>query len=173
MKNFYFFKISNFILFPFYLFLFFVTNISAQTSDKDKNNTTFHAEQGLFTLKSDSTSKDISNEIISMRDEYSKTYCNSDGLYTKQTSDFPMHYRETDGAWYTYDKALTVSGDGVFRINKTDVPVSYDSKNGLVTMGYNKSGSVLRFGQKTSYKVTDSQGIVLEETALRDLSSFR
>jgi len=173
MKIFYFFKISNFILFPFYLFLFFVTNISAQTSDKDKNSTTFHAEQGLFTLKSDSTSKNISNEIISMRDEYSKTYCNSDGLYTKQTSDFPMHYRETDGAWYTYDKALTVSGDGVFRINKTDVPVSYDSKNGLVTMGYNKSGSVLRFGQKTSYKVTDSQGIVLEETALRDLSSFR
>jgi hypothetical protein len=151
------------------VFVFFTFLGMAQ----DRNKSTFHTEQGLFTLKSDPSSNKISHEIISMRDEYSKTFCNSDGIYTKQTSDFPMHYRGADGAWYTYDKALNVSDDGVYRINNTDVPVSYNSNNGLVTMGYNKAGSVLRFGQETSYKVTDSQGLVLEETALGDLSSLR
>ena len=98
-----------------FVFVFFTFLGLAQ----DRNNSSFHAEQGLFTLNSDPSSNKISYEIISMRDEYSKTFCNTDGLYTKQTSDFPMHYRGSNGAWYTYDKALNVSDDGVYKINKT------------------------------------------------------
>ena len=160
-----------------YLFLRYTTLVflcvTFLSMAQERNKSFLHPEQGLFTLKSDPATNKISHEIISMRDEYSKTFCNSDGLYTKQASDFPMHYRGADGAWYTYDKALSISEDCVYRISKSDVPVSYDTNNGLVTMGYNKERSVLRFGQETSYKVTDSQGLVLEETALRDLSSLR
>ena len=139
---------------------------------QDRNKLSAHPEQGLYTLKSDPNSNTISYEIISMRDEYSKTFCNSNGLYTKQASDFAMHYRGKDGEWYTYDKALSLGDEGVYRINKTDVPVIYDSNNGLVTMGYNRNGSVIRFGEHTLYSISDSHGIVRDETALRDLSMF-
>ncbi|NBV91639.1 MAG: hypothetical protein EBR91_05685, partial [Flavobacteriia bacterium] len=132
-----------------------------------------HPEAGKFFLEDKQGKKGTAKECIEKRDEFSKTYQYTDGTFTKQSSDFPMHYRGTDGAWYTYDKALNVRGDGKYKINKTDVPVSFDTKNGLVTMGYNKDGDVLRFGKETSYKVTDSQGIVLEETVSRDLSSVR
>jgi len=67
-----------------------------------------HLEEGLFTLKADAQSATISKEIIDLRDEYSKTYLNSEGVYTKQSSDFPMHYRGNDGQWYTYDKQMTL-----------------------------------------------------------------
>ena len=52
-----------------------------------------HLESGLYTVKSDPNSELVSEEIIALRDEFSKIYRNSEGVYTKQSSDFPMHYR--------------------------------------------------------------------------------
>jgi hypothetical protein len=132
-----------------------------------------HLESGLYTVKSDPNSELVSEEIIALRDEFSKTYRNSEGVYTKQSSDFPMHYRGNDGQWYTYDKQMTLAKTGLYTIEKTDVPISFNPSDGATIFGYNKSGGRLLFGQKTSFKITDKAGNVVNSSSDRNLASLR
>jgi len=153
----YLFNLFNFSIMAKKLLLLLVLILSFSTSYAQKASGR-HLEDGLFTLKADAQSATISKEIIDLRDEYSKTYLNSEGVYTKQSSDFPMHYRGNDGQWYTYDKQMTLAKTGVYTMEKTDVPVRFDPVYGTVIFGYNRSGGKLVFGDKTSMKVTDKLG---------------
>ena len=168
----YLFNLFNFSIMAKKLLLLLVLILSFSTSYAQKASGR-HLEEGLFTLKADAQSATISKEIIDLRDEYSKTYINSEGVYTKQSSDFPMHYRGNDGQWYTYDKQMTLAKTGIYTIEKTDVPVSFNPSDGATVFGYNKSGGRLLFGQKTFFKITDKAGNVVTSSSDRNLASLR
>ena len=139
MKNYY----APFFVVFFSLFSF---NLSAQ---KNPNNrpVLIHPEAELFAL--DDKAKGKGHEVMELRDEFSKTYRYADGSYTKQSSDFPMHFKGKDGLWHTYDRAIRENGNGFYTISGTDYPTSMDATKGEVEMTLSKSGDRISFGSKT------------------------
>ena len=133
---------------PVFVVLFYLIcgNASAQKNPNDRP-VLLYPEAELFAL--DDKTKGRGQEVMELRDEFSKTYRYADGSYTKQSSDFPMHFKGKDGLWHTYDRAIRENGNGFYTISGTDYPTSMDATKGEVEMTLSKSGDRISFGTKT------------------------
>lgn len=73
------------------------------------------------------------NEVVEKRDRYSKTFANPDGSFSKMQSSAPMHYKDKNGNWLTYNANLVKekNKDGIFVLKGTDLDISVDVFSGI------------------------------------------
>lgn len=126
-------------------------SIRHEVDPRDRN----HPEYGKF------VSKTGGEELIHLRDEYSKYFKNPDGSFTKGQGYLPLHYKDSQGIWRTYVDELKNLGDGNFGVVETDLPVTVNTGSGLTVMQLDRAGNTLKFGSTSRRTATDSNGEVL------------
>ncbi|HOZ30160.1 MAG TPA: hypothetical protein PLL66_04520, partial [Bacteroidales bacterium] len=84
-------------------------------SEKQGSNNDFFVEN-VFERRNDGV------EMVEKRDRYSKTFANPDGSFSKMQSSAPMHYKDKNGNWLTYNANLVKekNKDGIFVLKGTD-----------------------------------------------------
>ena len=103
---------------------------------------------------------EIADEIVSLRDEYTKYFRRTDGTYIAARYSNPVHFLN-DGKWVEYDFTLTQkqtarqlnSADTVVVPSRTDIPVQFPSKftdNGSNEIVIGVADTTIKFAPKSA-----------------------
>lgn len=101
-------------------------------------------------------------ELIHKREEKSKLFKNQDGSFSKTQAEYPLHYKDAQGRWMTYDSEIT-QNNGLIEINKTDKPVRVNTSSGENIL-YLTPNQYLKWGHNTIIKYENEEGAVLKTT---------
>ncbi len=102
---------------------------------------------------------EVADEIVSLRDEYTKYFRRTDGSYIAARYSTPVHFLN-DGKWVEYDLTLTQkqtarqlnSADTVVVPSRTDIPVQFPSQltnNGNNEISIGVADTVIKFAPKS------------------------
>lgn len=125
--------------------------------------TTTHPEFGMFKSPSGG------DELIQLRDEYSKLFVNGDGSYSKQTGLLPIHYKDELGNWKTYVNEVEYTENKKFGVIKTDLPITVDAVTGKTTMQLDRKGNSITYGCQTSMSITNAGGEIINSVTMGEL----
>jgi len=99
------------------------------------------------------------NEIIKLRDKFSKHYKNSDGSITAEISITPVHYKENDNLWRDIDLTITPSDDPDYEyMNTTNNFKTYfstDPFNESKNIKYQVEDAWVKFNTLSSVKIEE------------------
>ena len=113
-----------------------------------------------------------SYELIQERTVDSRLFQNLDGSFTAVKSGEPMHYKDADGWWRTID--VTFEQDAIkpqiFNLNKQRLPISFDSKTGVVNMKLDSINSMI-YGDNLSFMQVDNSGNVISKKNINNFES--
>ncbi len=111
-------------------------------SQSGKTNARY-PESGSFKLENSPNSI----EDISRRDEFSRTFKNPDGSFTRQQAFNPLHYKDENGKWATIQTIpeRSKSNPGVVEMTRSDLPLSVNTQNGISKM-FLKKDKMISFG---------------------------
>jgi len=153
--------------------------IDAQREDVSKGGTTLrdvperykaHPEYGKTKL----ANPDMQNsyELIQERTIDSRLFQNPDGSFTAVKAGEPMHYKDADGWWRTID--VTFEQDAikpqVYNLNKQRLPMSFDSKSGVVSMKLDSVNS-MNYGDDLSFMQIDNGGNVISKKSINSFDA--
>ncbi len=99
-------------------------------------------------------------EQVGLRDAYSRTFVNSNGGYAKQQGYVPIHYKK-DGLWLPFEDKIAESRNGIFSLDKTDLPIHLNAKSGQTEMQLDIDGAKIIFGENAVMEFVDAQGNII------------
>lgn len=130
-------------------------SFEVETSTKD------HPEYGIY------VSAEGGTELIESRDARSKLFLNKDGSYTKQTGHLPLHYKDAQSLWRTYENIIEFNPQsGNYSLTRTDLPISINANTGRTAMQLDSEGSAISFGENSLYSVFDGEGNKVTEARM-------